>query len=72
MKLNLRKLDLVLSFFLLLNSFRLLYLIITKDDPQPFDYMVLFFSTVGAVILFMNSRRNKKKEEEEETGIENK
>ncbi|KIL43562.1 hypothetical protein KP77_32680 [Jeotgalibacillus alimentarius] len=60
---DLRKLDLILSVVLLINSVRIFYLIVTNDDPVPFDYMVLFFSTVGAVILFMNSRRRKMKEE---------
>lgn len=60
---DLRKLDLILSVVLLINSIRIFYLIVTKEDPVPFDYMVLFFSTVGAVILFMNSRRRKMKEE---------
>ncbi|MBM7579240.1 hypothetical protein [Jeotgalibacillus terrae] len=60
---DLRKLDLILSVVLLINSIRIFYLIATNDDPVPFDYMVLFFSTVGAVILFMNSRRRKMKEE---------
>ena len=63
---NLRKLDLFFSTVLLLNAIRIFYIIVTAEDPKPFDYMVLFLSTLGAVILFMNSRRNKKKEEENE------
>ncbi|KIL53013.1 hypothetical protein [Jeotgalibacillus campisalis] len=62
---NLRKLDLVFSVILLLNAIRIFYIIVTADDPQPVDYLVLFFSTLGAVILFMNSRRNKEKKENE-------
>lgn len=61
---NLKKLDLILSIVLLINSIRLFYLIVTADDPTPYDYMVLFFSTLGAVILFMNSRRRREKEEQ--------
>ncbi|TDL31843.1 hypothetical protein E2R51_11520 [Jeotgalibacillus sp. S-D1] len=61
---NLRKLDLILSIVLLINSIRLFYLIVTAEDPTPYDYMILFFSTLGAVILFMNSRRRREKEEQ--------
>ncbi|MEW9501096.1 hypothetical protein [Jeotgalibacillus marinus] len=60
---NMRKLDLVLSVVLLLNSIRIFYIIATSADPKPVDYMVLFLSTVGAVILFTNSRYRKNKEE---------
>jgi len=60
---NLRKLDLVFSVVLLINAIRMFYIIVTGDDPKPIDYLVLFFSTVGAVVLFMNSRRKKEKEE---------
>ncbi|MGD7044431.1 hypothetical protein [Jeotgalibacillus proteolyticus] len=60
---NLRKLDLVFSVILLLNAIRIFYIIVTAEDPKPVDYLVLFFSTLGAVILFMNSRRSKHKKE---------
>ncbi|PPA69259.1 hypothetical protein [Jeotgalibacillus proteolyticus] len=62
---NLRKLDLVFSVVLLVNAIRIFYIIVTADDPKPVDYLVLFFSTLGAVILFMSSRRNRYKKEDE-------
>ncbi|WP_227394790.1 hypothetical protein [Jeotgalibacillus aurantiacus] len=62
---DLRKLDLFFSIILLINSFRIFYLIINDPNPEPFNYMILFFSTVGAVILFMNSRRIKMKNKEQ-------